>query len=79
MIIELRSGDKKAIVDTKGGYLTNYSDERGDILYPKRSIAAANGEQKLGVAAMCACQTLGQVAGTGSTSTAMAVPANGTL
>lgn len=46
MIIELRSGDKKAIVDTKGGYLTDYSDERGDILYPKRSIAAANGEQK---------------------------------
>ncbi len=46
MIIELRSGDKKAIVDTKGGYLTNYADEQGDIIYPKRVIAIESGEQK---------------------------------
>ena len=46
MIIELRSGDKKAIVDTKGGYLTNYADDQGDIIYPKRIIAAGGGEQK---------------------------------
>lgn len=46
MIIELRSGDKKAIVDTKGGYLTNYADEQGDIIYPKRIITTEAGEQK---------------------------------
>lgn len=46
MIIELRSDDKKAIVDTKGGYLTNYSDELGDIIYPKRIITTDAGEQK---------------------------------
>lgn len=46
MIIELRSGDKKAIVDTKGGYLTNYADENGDIIYPKRMLTAPNGEEK---------------------------------
>lgn len=46
MIIELRHGDRKAIVDTKGGYLTNYSDELGDIIYPKRVIAGTNGALK---------------------------------
>lgn len=46
MIIELRSGDKKAVVDTKGGYLTNYSDENGDIIYPKRVIKNDTGEEK---------------------------------
>lgn len=46
MIIELRSGDKKAIVDTKGGYLTNYADDSGDIIYPKRTITTSAGEQK---------------------------------
>lgn len=46
MIIEMRSGDKKAIVDTKGGYLTNYADEQGDIIYPKRVIMSEVGEQK---------------------------------
>lgn len=46
MIIELRSGDKKAIVDTKGGYLTNYADDQGDIIYPKRVITTDTGEHK---------------------------------
>ncbi len=46
MIIELRNGDKKAIVDTKGGYLTNYADETGDIIYPKRIIKNQAGEDK---------------------------------
>ncbi len=46
MIIELRSGDKKAVVDTRGGYLTNYADEQGDIIYPKRTITDAAGELK---------------------------------
>lgn len=46
MIIELRSDDKKAIVDTKGGYLTNYADDQGDIIYPKRLITTGAGEQK---------------------------------
>lgn len=46
MIIELRHGDKKAIVDTNGGYLINYADENGDIIYPKRVISTESGEQK---------------------------------
>ena len=46
MIIELRYDDRKAIVDTKGAYLTNYSDELGDIIYPKRSITNEAGELK---------------------------------
>ncbi len=46
MIIELRHGDKKAVVDTNGGYLINYADENGDIIYPKRVITTENGEQK---------------------------------
>lgn len=46
MIIELRHGDKKAIVDTKGGYLTNFSDENGDIIYPKRTLKNQAGEDK---------------------------------
>ena len=46
MIIELRHGDKKAVVDTNGCYLINYADENGDIIYPKRVITTENGEQK---------------------------------
>lgn len=46
MIIELRHGDKKAVVDTSGGYLINYADENGDIIYPKRVITTEGGEQK---------------------------------
>jgi D-hexose-6-phosphate mutarotase len=46
MIIELRRDDRKAVVDTKGAYLTNYSDDSGDIIYPKRVIANSAGELK---------------------------------
>lgn len=47
MIIELRRSDRKAILDTHGGYLTNYADDQGDIIYPKRAISTAGGEQKI--------------------------------
>lgn len=46
MIIELRHGDKKAVADTNGGYLINYADENGDIIYPKRVFTTESGEQK---------------------------------
>lgn len=35
---ELWSGSTKAIVDPMGAWLTNLSDEQGDILYPKRTL-----------------------------------------
>jgi D-hexose-6-phosphate mutarotase len=37
MEIELWNGSAKAIVDPMGAWLTNLSDDNGDILYPKRS------------------------------------------
>lgn len=46
MDIELYSGMTKAIVSTKGGYVTNLANENGDILYPKRSLTAPDGSEK---------------------------------
>ncbi len=46
MEIEIWSGVTKAIIDPQGGYLTNLSDEAGDILFPKRTIKNEAGEQK---------------------------------
>lgn len=46
MDIELFAGDTKAIISTKGVWLTNLSDGKGDILYPKRLLRAADGSQK---------------------------------
>jgi len=46
MEIELWNGAAKAIVDPLGAWMTNLSDENGDILYPKRSIKVASGEAK---------------------------------
>lgn len=43
---ELWSGPTKAIVDPMGAWLTNLSDDNGDILYPKRLLKTADGETK---------------------------------
>lgn len=47
MDIELYNGDAKAIVSTNGGYLTNLANIRGDILFPKRTLLAPDGGQKV--------------------------------
>lgn len=38
MDIELYAGDTKAIIATKGGYVTNLADRSGDIFFPKRTL-----------------------------------------
>lgn len=43
---ELWSGPTKAIVDPLGAWLTNLSDDKGDILYPKRMLQAPDGSNK---------------------------------
>lgn len=43
---ELWSGPTKAVVDLMGAWLTNLSDDNGDILYPKRTLKAADGSNK---------------------------------
>ncbi len=45
-IIELWSGSTKALVSIDGGWLTNLSDDYGDILFPKRKLEAADGNKK---------------------------------
>lgn len=46
MEIELWNGSSRATVDPLGAWLTNLSDDNGDILYPKRSLKAADGTSK---------------------------------
>ena len=46
MDIELYAGATKAIISTKGGYVTNLSDDRGDILFPKRTLTMPDGSEK---------------------------------
>lgn len=47
MDIELYSGDTKALISTRGGYVTNLSDLNGDILFPKRALKAQDGSEKI--------------------------------
>jgi glucose-6-phosphate 1-epimerase len=47
MEIELWNDGSKAIIDPQGAWLTNLSDEYGDILYPKRTLVAEDGSKKL--------------------------------
>lgn len=47
MEIELFKGETKAIVDPQGAWLTNLSDQRGDILFPKRTLQAPDGSKKI--------------------------------
>jgi galactose mutarotase-like enzyme len=44
--IELWHGSTKALVSIDGGWLTNVSDDYGDILFPKRNLLAAAGSKK---------------------------------
>jgi galactose mutarotase-like enzyme len=46
MEIELWNGSSKAIIDPRGAWLTNLSDEWGDVLYPKRILTADDGSKK---------------------------------
>lgn len=46
MEIEIYSSDLKAIVSREGAWLTNLSDDNGDILFPKRKLTAADGSSK---------------------------------
>lgn len=46
MDIELYSGATKAVVSTKGGYVTNLANDEGDILFPKRILKAADCSEK---------------------------------
>lgn len=45
-MIELRFEGIKAIIDTKGAWLTNLADEKGDILFPKRAFHLEDGNMK---------------------------------
>lgn len=45
-VIELWNGAAKALISIDGGWLTNLSDDSGDILFPKRSLAAEDGSKK---------------------------------
>jgi D-hexose-6-phosphate mutarotase len=47
MDIELFSGSTKAIIDPEGAWLTNLSDEYGDVLFPKRLLRAPDGSKKV--------------------------------
>lgn len=46
MEIELWNGGAKAIIDPRGAWLTNLSDDFGDVLFPKRSLKTADGQAK---------------------------------
>jgi D-hexose-6-phosphate mutarotase len=46
MEVELVHGTTKAIVDPQGAYLTNLSDDNGDLLFPKRNLTAPDGSVK---------------------------------
>lgn len=47
MDIELFFADTKAIITTDGAYVTNLSDLHGDVLFPKRTLVAADGSEKI--------------------------------
>ncbi len=44
--IELWSGETKALIDPVGAWLTNLSDDKGDVLFPKRLLMASDGSKK---------------------------------
>lgn len=47
MDVELMQGSAKAIISIDGAWLTNLSDDNGDILFPKRKIALVDGNDKV--------------------------------
>jgi glucose-6-phosphate 1-epimerase len=46
MEIEIYSSSLKAIISREGAWLTNLSDDNGDILFPKRKLKAPDGSSK---------------------------------
>jgi glucose-6-phosphate 1-epimerase len=44
--IELWNGVSKAVIDPRGAWLTNLSDNRGDVLFPRRLLKTSNGATK---------------------------------
>jgi glucose-6-phosphate 1-epimerase len=46
-MIELRKGDIKAIIDPHGGWVTNLTNESGDIFFPKRALEDSDGTTKM--------------------------------
>lgn len=44
--IELWNGSTKALVDPLGAWLTNLSDDNGDVLFPRRQLQAGDGSKK---------------------------------
>lgn len=47
MEVELFDGRVKAIIDPKGAWVTNLSDEYGDVLFPRRILTDNNGDKKV--------------------------------
>jgi len=47
MDAEIWYEDSKAIVDLEGSWLTNLSDENGDVLFPRRTLIAPDGSKKI--------------------------------
>lgn len=45
-VVELWNGSTKALVSARGAWLTNVSDEYGDVLFPKRVLVNEKGEKK---------------------------------
>lgn len=54
MEIELWNGTSKAIVDPMGAWMTNLSDDNGDILYPKRKFQVDGAAKERGGLFVCA-------------------------
>jgi glucose-6-phosphate 1-epimerase len=46
MEVEIYSSSLKAIISREGAWLTNLSDDNGDILFPKRKLTAPDGSSK---------------------------------
>lgn len=45
-MIELWNGNTRAIIDPIGGWLTNVSDDNGDVLFPRRTLTTESGDKK---------------------------------
>lgn len=46
-IIELWHNDTKALISPEGAWITNLSDENGDVLFPRRQLTADDGSVKI--------------------------------
>ncbi|HEY5695732.1 MAG TPA: hypothetical protein VIQ80_02765 [Candidatus Saccharimonadales bacterium] len=46
MEITIQNGNTRAIIDPRGAWLTNLSDDSGDIMFPKRNLVAEDGSTR---------------------------------